>query len=228
MFPKTLALVDPEGAFSSGLTRYLLKLGIAVDVFADGTDLLTCPAPYSFQFYVTEWMLPGVEGTALIKILRQRTNVGVLVVAREVAADSFKRAITGGADMYLAKPEDFEHVALAIMAIQRRIGLNCPGKHKWRLDRRLGQLLAPNGARVGLSGADLALLECFVESGREIVTRETLLARLRKVPALPTAGGLNGFVFRLRRRIERATPIAVPLQTKSGVGYAFEGSLEAI
>jgi len=32
----------------------------------------------------------------------------------------------------------------------------------------------------------------------------------------------------LRRRIERATPIAVPLQSKSRVGYVFRAPLKAV
>ena len=130
--------------------------------------------------------------------------------------------------MYLAKPVQFEQVALAITAIQRRMGLTDPVQNTWRLDRRIGQLVAPDGARIDLSAADLALVECFIEADGEIVTRETLLLRLGKAADLQTTGGLNGTVFRLRRRIERATPAAVPLQTKSGIGYAFRAPLEAI
>ena len=228
MLPKTLALVDDDRAYSDGLTRYLRELGIAVDAFADSTDLLARADPYVFEFYVTDLMLPGVDGTGLIKVLRRRTNAGVLVVSGRVAADTFKQVITAGADMYLAKPVQFEQVALAITAIQRRMGLTDPVQNTWRLDRRIGQLVAPDGARVDLSAADVALVECFVEADGEIVTRETLLLRLGKAADLQTTGGLNGTVFRLRRRIERATPAAVPLQTKSGIGYAFRAPLEAI
>jgi DNA-binding response OmpR family regulator len=228
MLPKTLALVDDDLAYAEGLTRYLRDLGIAVDGFADSTDLLACADPYVFDFYVIDLVLPGVDGTGLIKVLRRRTNAGILVVSGRLAADTFKQVVTAGADMYLAKPVQFEQVALAIMAVQRRMGLTDPLQSKWRLDRRVGQLVAPDGARIDLSEADRALVECFIEAEGEIVTRETLLLRLGKTGELQSTGGLNGTVFRLRRRIERATPAAVPLQTKSGVGYAFRAPLEAI
>jgi len=228
MLPKTLALVDDDRAYSDGLTSYLRELGIAVDAFPDSTDLLARADPYLFEFYVTDLMLPGVDGTGLIKVLRRRTNAGVLVVSGRLAADTFKQVITAGADMYLAKPVQFEQVALAIMAVRRRMGLTDPAQNTWRLDRRNGQLVAPDGARIDLSEADLALVQCFVEADGEIVTRETLLLRLGKTADLQTTGGLNGTVFRLRRRIERATPAAAPLQTKSGVGYAFRAPLELI
>ena len=49
--------------------------------------------------------------------------------------------------------------------------------------------------------------------------------QLGKTADFEASGGLNGTIFRLRRRIERATPGAVPLQTKSGVGYVFRAPL---
>jgi DNA-binding response OmpR family regulator len=106
--------------------------------------------------------------------------------------------------------------------------LTDPKQNTWRLDRRLGQLLAPDGARIELSESDRTLLECFVDAEGEVVTRETLLKRLGRTSDLASSGGLNGTVFRLRRRIERATPTSVPLQTKSGVGYAFCAALKAV
>ena len=228
MLPKSLALIDDDREYSDGLSRYLRELGIAVEAFADSTDLLTHADPYAFEFYVADLMLPGVGGIDLVKVLRRRTNAGVLVVSGRLAADTFKSVVTAGGDMYLCKPVQFEQVALAIEAVQRRVGATDPIQNTWRLDRRIGQLVAPDGARVDLSDADRALIECFVEAEGQVVERETLLRRLGRSAELQASGGLNGMVFRLRRRIERATPATVPLQTKSGVGYAFRAPLRPI
>jgi DNA-binding response OmpR family regulator len=39
---------------------------------------------------------------------------------------------------------------------------------------------------------------------------------------------LNSIIFRLRRRIEKATSAAMPLHAKSGVGYVFRSPLKSI
>lgn len=228
MLPKTLALVDDDQEYSEGLARYLGERGVAVDVFADSNDLLVHADPYGYEFYVTDLMLPGVDGADLIKVLRQRTNAGVLVVSGRLAPETFKQVITAGADMYLAKPVQFEQIALAVGAVRRRAAAMDPVQSIWRLDRRMGQLIAPDGARVELSEADRSLIECFVEAEGQIVARDKLLQRLGRADDADASGGLNATVFRLRRRIERATPATVPLQTKSGVGYAFRAPLKAI
>lgn len=228
MFPKTLALVDDDAEYTEFLSQYLRERRIRVDVFADSNDLLAHADPYGYDFYVVDLMLPGVDGVDLIKVLRRRTAAGLLVVSGRLAPDVFKQVISAGADMYLAKPVQFEQVALAIEAVQRRAAAASPAQPVWKLDRRAGQLVAPDGARVDLSEADLVLVECFVEANGEVVPRETLRQRLGRATDEDGTDGLNAMIYRLRRRIERVTPSLVPLQSKSRVGYVFRAPLKAV
>ena len=130
--------------------------------------------------------------------------------------------------MILTKPLQFEQVALAIKAVQRRVGTSNLANTAWKLDRRATQLVAPDGARVDLSEIDMALLECFLEAKGEVVSRDLLRQRLGRADTQDAADGLNATIYRLRRRIERATPALVPLQSKSRVGYLFRAPLTAI
>lgn len=228
MLPSNLALVDDDKTYSDSLSRYLRDLGVDVTVFVDSADLLACSDPYAFEFYIADLMLPSVSGVDLIKVLRRRSSAGVLVVSGRLGTDTFKQVVDAGADMYLAKPVQFEQVAVAMEAVQRRVRATDPLQNTWRLDRRIGQLVAPDGARIDLSGRDLALIECFVQANGDVVTREALLLCLGAGSEVEASGGLNGTIFRLRRRIERATTAAMPLQAKSGVGYAFRAPLTVI
>lgn len=223
-----LALVDDDADYTEFLSQYLRGKGIAVDTFADSHDLMALEDPYRYDFYVVDLMLPGIDGVNLIKLLRRRTNAGILVVSGRLAAEVFREVVTAGADMYLVKPVQFEQVEIAIEAVQRRAGGSASAPDAaWTLDRRAGQLVAPDGARVELSEADRALLECFVQANGEVVPRETLLRGLGKSDD-DSGEALNATIYRLRRRIERATPSVVPLQSRSRVGYLFRAPLKAV
>lgn len=130
--------------------------------------------------------------------------------------------------MYLTRPVQFEQVALAIEAVVRRAGATDPLQNAWRLDRRIGQLIAPDGSRIDLSDTDRTLVECFIDADGQVVARSTLIECLGRLDGEEASAGLNATVFRLRRRIESATTAAVPLATKSGVGYVFRAPLKAI
>lgn len=223
--PRTLALVDDDKEYTEFLGQHLREQGVTVHVFADSNDLLASPQAYGYDFYIVDLMLPGVDGVELIRILRRRTSAGVLVVSGKLDPDVFKSVVDAGADMYLAKPVQFEQVVIALQAVQRRVDPASQMANTWKLDRHNGQLVAPDGARVDLSEADLTVIECFLEARGGTVTRETLRERLGRAPQPDADDGLNATIYRLRRRIERATPMLVPLQSKSRVGYVFRAPL---
>lgn len=248
MLPASLALVDDDAEFSEFLAQHLRDRGIDVSVFADSNDLLVSSDAYSHEFYVLDLGLPGVDGVELVKLLRRRSQAGILVVSGRLGPEVFGDIVNAGADMYLAKPVQFEQVALAVAAVQRRAAKPAPGHAAWRLERASGELVAPDGARVTLSEADVVVMGCLLEARGEPVTRETLLERLGRASTAaagqaraesadgaggaggasasgPVDDGLNAIIYRLRRRIERATPMMVPLQSRSRVGYVFKAPL---
>lgn len=228
MLPKTLALIDDDREYAEFLSQFLREQGVRVDVFADSNDLLAHVDPYRYDFYVVDLNLPGVDGVNLIKVLRLRSAVGVLVVSGQLGPEVFTSVMGAGADMYLAKPVQFEQVAIAIKAVQRRAGATSAGNPAWRLDRRAQQLLAPDGARVDLSELDIAVVECFISANGEAVSRDELRNQLGQGADSLAADSLNATIYRLRRRIEKATPTSVPLQSKSRVGYIFRAPLQAV
>lgn len=225
MYPSHLALIDDDPEYAEYLAQHLGEQGMQVDVYRDSRDLLAATDAYEYDFYLVDLMLPGIDGVELIKVLRKRSNAGVLVVSGRLAPDVFRQVVDAGADMYLAKPVQFEQVVLAIQAVQRRVGSGAPAQMPWKFDRRARQLVAPDGVRVDLSEADVVVLECFAQADGGTVTRETLRQRLGREPDAAGTDGLNAIIYRLRRRIERATPSLVPLQSRSRVGYVFRAPL---
>lgn len=228
MWPATLAIVEDDAPFAELLAGDLQRRGIAVKVYSDSNELLADPLGFDHEFYVVDVSLPGISGTDLIRILRRRSMAGVLVVTGHLAPEVFSNVLEAGADMYLAKPVRFEQVAVAVRAVHRRAAAALDPASNWRLDRRAGELVAPDGARIALSDNDLAVLECFIEAQGGTVTREALSQRLGGENAEVGGNRLHATMYRLRRRIERATPILVPMQAHSRVGYVFRGKLSAV
>ena len=224
MLPKTLILIDDDADYVGFLAEHLADRGIAVRVFADSNDLLADPAAYEAEFYIVDLMLPGVDGVELIRILRKRTDAGVLVVSGRLGSNVFADVVNAGADMYLVKPITFEQVELAVRAVHRRIMTTAKTATAWKLDAERSLLTAPDGQVVDLSATDVALMECFLVAAGAVVPREELGRRLG-LEAADAGNTLHATIYRLRRRIERVTPLAVPLQSQQRVGYQFRAPL---
>ena len=223
-FPQTLALVDDDAAFSEYLAQFLQTRGVAVTWFADSDDLLCSDRAFGFDFYILDLNLPGIDGVSLLRLLRRRTQAGMLVVSGKLAPDAFAQAFGAGADMHLAKPVSFEQVALAVGAVFRRSRGAAASQPAWRLDEATRRLFTPAGAVVELSPTDANVLSCLLLAGGEPVHRDALAARLG-LDLCADPNLLHATIYRLRRRIERAAPGPAPLRSKSRVGYVFAAPL---
>ena len=227
MLPATLALVDDDTEYSEFLAQHLRNQGVDVQAYGDSSDLLADLEPYRFDFYVLDLMLPGVDGAELIRILRKRTQAGVLIVSGRLGPEVFAEVINAGADMYLTKPVTFEQVELAIRAVHRRIMTTAKTATAWKLDGRRSVLTAPDGQLVELSPTDLLVMQCFLKAQGEVVSRDHIRELLGYTSATDSDNSLHATIYRLRRRIERVTPLAVPLQSQQKVGYQFRAPLVA-
>ncbi len=228
MLPKSMALIDDDVDFTDAFAAFLREQGVDVRVFPDSSDLLASESPFGYEFYVVDLMLPGVVGDELIRILRRRTDAGVLVVSGKVGASTFEGVVDAGADMYLEKPVSLEQILLVIKALQRRAVMRGQREQSWSVDLRASQLLAPDGARVDLSDTDLTVMRCFLDAEGGIVTRETLIQRLGRDDANTLDNTLHATIYRLRRRIEKASKSLVPLQSEPRVGYIFRAPLKSL
>ena len=228
MLPKNIALIDDDVDFTESFSAFLREQGVEVSVFADSSDLLASESPFGFEFYVVDLMLPGVDGDELIRILRRRTDSGVLVVSGKVGSAVFESVIDAGADMYLEKPVSLEQILLVIKALQRLAMLRGQREQGWTVDLRASQLLAPDGAKVDLSDTDITVLRCFLDAEGGIVTRDTLIQRLGRESANTLDNTLHATIYRLRRRIEKASTSLVPLQSEPRIGYVFRAPLKAL
>jgi DNA-binding response OmpR family regulator len=228
MLPKSMALIDDDVDFTDAFAAFLREQGVDVRVFPDSSDLLASESPFGYEFYVVDLMLPGVVGDELIRILRRRTDAGVLVVSGKVGASTFEGVVDAGADMYLEKPVSLEQILLVIKALQRRAVMRGQREQSWSVDLRASQLLAPDGARVDLSDTDLTVMRCFLDADGGIVTRETLIQRLGRDDANTLDNTLHATIYRLRRRIEKASKSLVPLQSEPRVGYIFRAPLKSL
>lgn len=226
VLPPTITIVDDDDVYREHLAEHLRRQGVQVRSFADGNHLLAAYNAFGDAFYVVDLMLPGVGGEDLIRILRLRSDAGVLVVTGKAESGVFENVLSAGADMHVAKPVSLEQITLAIEAVWRRISAQRnPERRAWLLDVEHQRLIAPEGEVIELADNDVTILSCFPDAPDGVVTRETLCERLGR-PVLDTSdNGLHAMIYRLRRRIEKVTGSMVPLQSQSRVGYVFKAPI---
>lgn len=224
-------VVDDDMRLRTLLQRFLEEHGYAVRTVADAVQMDRQLARELFAIIVLDFMLPGEDGLAICRRLREAGNNTPIIMLTARGADQDRiSGLEAGADDYLPKPFNPQELLARIKAVLRRQTRELPGAPsqasevvkfgEWALDLSTRQLTR-SGMPVALTTGEFAVLKALVQHPREPLTRDKLmvLARGREWGAMERS--IDVQVSRLRRLIENNPGKARYLQTVWGVGYVF-------
>ena len=178
---------------------------------------------------VFDWLLPGLSGLELLKLLRHQNNP--LPVLMLTAKDTMEDKVIGldaGADDYLVKPFGMSELLARLRALQRRspqlqpqqlqvgnISLDYTTNSVWL--NEAGVLKQS----VSLTAKEFQFLEYFMRHPKQIVTTEQLLAQIWSLEEEPMSNVVAAQVRLLRRKL---TSIGCDrlIETVYGLGYRFK------
>src|SRR5947209_4069340 len=102
-----LLLVEDEKKVADFVARGLRAETFALDVAYDGSTGWEMASKRQYDLIILDLMLPGINGTELLRRLRQQGGTAAVLVL--TARDSTKDKVEifeAGADDYLTKPEN--------------------------------------------------------------------------------------------------------------------------
>jgi DNA-binding response OmpR family regulator len=215
-------IIEDDSAIAANLYDFLEARGHTVDAAADGVTGLHLAVTQPFDAILLDLGLPGMDGTALCRKLREEARVEtpiLMLTARDTLEDKLK-GFDLGADDYLVKPFALKEVEARLAALHRR--------HTGRTVRRTlvaGDLsLDPRtlsirfaGAAVKLPPKCIRLLELLMSEPGRVFTRRELETEVWGEPQ-ETSDTLRAHMHLLRRELVRAGG-RDPIDTVHGVGY---------
>jgi diguanylate cyclase (GGDEF)-like protein len=124
--PLSIVVVDDDPVELRLLTKHLKKAGHAVHAASDGTEALRLVLEVNPQLVITDWIMPGMDGTALVKALRQ-TKMGrqlyIIMLTGSEQDETQVEAFEAGADDYVVKPFRPRLLAARLRACARVVRL---------------------------------------------------------------------------------------------------------
>ena len=105
-------------------------------------------------------------------------------------------------------------------ALRRRLGLQRGGT-RWELELASRQLRTPNQQRLRLSHQDMLVLQCLMQRAGDIVSRREIVRALDEDYMTYDQRRLDTQIRRLRRNVEQAAGLELPLKTLRNTGYCF-------
>ena len=114
-------LIEDDVETADQVPDRLRRAGHSVECVADGRDGLIKASANHYDAIVIDWMLPGLDGLALVKTLRERAiRTPVLFLTALGGLDDRVEGLNAGGDDYLTKPFEYPEFFARLNAITRR------------------------------------------------------------------------------------------------------------
>lgn len=227
----TILLVEDAPELARVIQRELEAAGYRVYHAAEGQAALKLHAERRPDLVILDWMLPGLDGLAVLRRLRQSAATPVLMLTARAEETDRVLGLEVGADDYLTKPFGMRELLARVRAMLRRVELM---QHTLQADRapaetplQYGPLrLDPAGHQATLAGRPLdltrtefQLLQLLVRQPGRVFSRDYLLDTVWGQDYLEGDRAVDNAIHRLRKKLG---PLSQALETVWGVGYRWQ------
>jgi two-component system, OmpR family, phosphate regulon response regulator PhoB len=228
----SILIVEDEPAIHQLLDYNLKSEGFRTRVVETGEEAHPAIAEEMPDLVILDWMLPGLSGIEVCRLIRAREETKalpiIMLTARGEEAERV-RGLATGADDYIVKPFSVPEVMARIRSILRRAKPETVADEvalgDITLDRAKKRVR--RGTRdVNLSPTEFRLLEYLMQSPGRVYSRAQLLDRVWNNDADVDERTVDVHIGRLRKNLSRGKE-PDPIRTVRSSGYAIDEKYNA-
>ena len=221
-----LLVVDDDERIRSLLKKFLMRNGFLVSTARDAAHARRVLAGLEFDLIVLDVMMPGEDGMALTRSLRESLQTPILLLTAKGETDNRIEGLEAGADDYLPKPFEPKELLLRINAILRRMPDTTAADTApkvlslgvIRYDMERGEMWQGDDL-VRLTATEVQLMKIFAAQPCVALSRAKLVEELGRDRGQAQERAVDVQITRLRRKIESDPKQPQYLQTVRGAGY---------
>ncbi len=215
-------LIEDEKKIRDLLSLYLTQDGHQVMAFSHAEEALNTFENHDIDVVITDLMLPGLQGEALLNIIRKTSKVYVLVITAKTADDDKLKLLKDGADDYISKPFKIEEILYKLKNIEARIKKTNTTKFIYEqtvytLDLNAMHVHVDQDA-VALNKTECDLLSYFLEHANQTLTRQQIIDHV-----LSESEAYDRIVDTYVKNLRQKLGSKVIIESVYGAGYRFKG-----
>jgi two-component system, OmpR family, response regulator len=222
-----LLVVEDEPEMAELLRKGLEEENHRVVLAREGRQGFELARTYDFDAIVLDVMLPGMDGHALTRKLREsQRNTPILMLTARDAVGDIAKGLDGGADDYLTKPFSFVELLARLRSITRRVTQESDsvlGIADLRMDPVARQVFR-GGTPIHLTATEFRLLEFLVRRSGRVVSRSAIAEGVWGFDESIEPNTVEAFISLLRSKIDRNFRPKL-LHTVRGFGYSIRTSM---
>jgi two-component system, OmpR family, alkaline phosphatase synthesis response regulator PhoP len=219
-----ILVVDDEPKIARLARDYLEKNGFRVVTAGDGPSALAMARRERPDLVVLDLLLPGMDGREVCRILRNESDVPIIMLTALSEESDQIVGLEIGADDYIVKPFSPRALVARVRALLRRAqgGVKAPAVI------RAGSLQVDSashtamldGAPLRLTPSEFELLVALASHPGQTLTRQQLMDHLYGAAATGVDRSVDSHIKNLRRKLDSVSDVQF-IETVYGVGYRF-------
>ena len=228
--PLRVLLVEDDEKVAGTVLLYLRAAGYDAEWADDGREAVARAEVTPFDLVVLDLLLPGLDGHAVCRRLRETSRVPIVMLTARTTEDDRVRGLDLGADDYVAKPFSPRELMARIRAVLRRAAPEAgadPARGGEVL--RSGALAIDVAARtvrrdgdgIELTPTQFDLLVALARRPGRVFPRRELADVALGADFSGNDRTVDAHVKNLRRRLEPDPRKPRYVETVFGVGYRF-------
>jgi DNA-binding response OmpR family regulator len=230
---KNILVIDDDVELCNLLKQCLGNEGYQVDCLYDGKTVISFIKSNPIDLVILDVMLPETDGFAVLRQIRQFSNVPVLMLSAKSDEMNKVLGLRTGADDYLTKPFGLSELIARVENLFRRCGADVQNMKsssilsykELQIDTEKCAVLKGNEP-VALTSKEYKLLCLFAENPQKVFTKKQIYNSIWEDDFMYDDNTIMALISRLRKKVEDNPDSPQYIQTVWGIGYRFNGGVD--
>ena len=217
-----ILVVEDNIEMATLLCDFLEADSYTVKHCADGESALTAFQSEGARLVILDILLPGLDGFAVCRKIRENANTPIIIVSAKVEKDDKLNGLILGADDYIEKPYDIDILLAKIKGIfTRRYQTDVLSDGFLKIDKT--KRIAYKGTDpLDLTQKEFDLLLLLAENSGKTLNKDYLFNQIWGFDSFSEPQTLTVHIKWLRQKIEANPKKPDHIVTVWGVGYRYE------
>lgn len=216
-----ILIVEDNRDLANLLCDFLRAENYTVSIAESGEKALALYEKYGARLLILDIMLPGIDGFAVCKKIREHSNTPILIVSAKTEKEDKLNGLLLGGDDYIEKPYDIDIMLAKIKGIfSRRYALDELVEGNLRINKA-NRIIYKDDVPLELTSKEFDLMLLLAENKGRVLNKDYIFQHIWGSDSDSEPQTLTVHINWLRQKIENEPKKPKRILTVWGTGYKF-------
>ncbi len=217
-----ILIVEDEKGIATMEQNYLKKAGFETTIAYDGSEAIDLFYKNDFDLVILDLMIPKLSGEQVLLIIRENSNIPVILVTAKVNESDVLSGFRSGADDYIKKPFSGNELVERVKAILKRTTTKSDfiisKNHRLKIDLENNRVLKDD-EEISLTKNELLIINTLFANPTKTFTRNEIIEISFGYDYDAFDRAIDTHIKNIRQKIEDNPKNPIYIKTIYGLGY---------